>query len=60
MMLHYIPVRRDAMGGKGWVWVDLPDGDRVMFMDERDGVALPEAVVCALAAQVLDDTAKAS
>ena len=49
-----------AMNGKTWIWVDLPDGDRVMFMDEKDGVALPEHVVCTLATNVLQHPAKAS
>lgn len=59
-MLHYVPVPRDDMGGKAWLWLDLPNGDRVMFMDQLDGVALPESVVCALATNVLETHAQAS
>lgn len=59
-MLHYVPVARDKMAGKAWLWVDLPNGDRVMFMDEKDGVVLTEDTVCQLAANVLGATFKAS
>lgn len=59
-MLHYIPTRRDDLAGKTWLWLDLPDGDRIMLMDAEHGVALPEAVVCTLATNVLLAPARAS
>lgn len=59
-MLHYIPAPRNDMAGHTWIWVDLPDGDRVMFMDEQDGVALSEEQVCFLATNVLKNPARAS
>lgn len=54
-MLHYIPRTRDQLAGHKWLWLDLPNGDRIMLLDAEDGVALPEEVVCALASNVLED-----
>ena len=59
-MLQYIPTRRDDMAGLSWIWLDLPNGDRVMLMDQEHGVALAESTVCALAANVLERPSKAS
>lgn len=64
-MLSYIPTEKGDMGGESWLWLDFfgestsanarfEHGDRVMFMDQENGVTLPEAVVCRLAAQVLE------
>lgn len=59
-MLSYIPTHRNDMGGRSWLWLDLPTGDRVMFMDAEHGVRLNECVVAKLAENVLKHPAKAS
>lgn len=59
-MLHYVPTGRDELANHKWLWVDVSDGTRIMFLDEEDGVALPECVVAALAVNVLKHPARAS